>query len=544
MTLPEILKLARRWWWVLLIAPVIAAGTAYAVSSTMTPMYEAESTAIIEHHMATGVTGDLQSIQAAERRTQTLSQLVTTRSVLEPVIEDLELRRSLTELRDDVSVSPIRETQLVTIAVTDPDPERAAEIADAIASQFATFVQQLQVDSAPAAQSPEIAAILEQVDEQIAEVQEQIDELGAGDGPASETEAEELAELEGVLAQLQGTRTALTDGPDTGDGMGAAGSQVRVVEPAELPTSPVSPRTMLNTALAGFLGLLLGGGIIVGLSWVEDNVATEQDVRALTDRPVIGAVPRIARPGQVEDVHSGRSISGEIFRGIRTNLQFTVVDRDVKSLVVTSVSAGEGKTTVAANLAIVLAQGGQRVILVEADLRRPQVHNLFNRVRNDRGLSNLLLQSPAVIEDVVQSTSINNLKVVTSGPLPPNPPDLFGSSRMRALVSALEDSADIVIFDSPPIGISESLLLSNLSDGILFVVRAGKNRTADVARGLESIAQAGIPVLGVVLNGVQRESQATYRLYQQYYRTADENEPAAPSQQKRGRLSRMFSKGS
>lgn len=530
MSLPDILKLVRQWWWVLIIAPVIAAVTAFLISSSMTPIYEAQATTLIEQPVADGVANDLQSIQASERRTQTLSRLVTTRSVLEPVIEEMNLERSVEEFRSNISVSPVRDTQLVTISVSDPDPEHAAELTNAITVQFANYVREIQ-SPADADLDDDFSPLIADIDEQIADTQAEIDALEDGD--------EALAGLETSLIQLQQARAALHSAQGASAAGGAVGSEVRVVEPAAAPNSPISPRIMLNTAMATFLGLLVGAGLVLGLSYIDDNVKTEQDLRALIDRPVLGTVPTVDLPDHMEGLHAGRSMSGEIFRGLRTNLQFMMVDRDVKSIAVSSVGPGEGKTTVAANLAIVLAQGGQRVILVDADMRRPRIQTIFGRVRNDRGLANLLLQSPAVIEDILQSTTIKNLKVLTTGPLPPNPPDLLGSGRMKALVSALEEMADIVIFDSPPVAISESLLLASLADGVLFVVRAGKNRTGEIVQGVEAFSQTGIPVLGVVLNGVPKDSQAAHRVYQQYYPVVGSN-PDLP--RPKSRLSKLFSR--
>jgi polysaccharide biosynthesis transport protein len=536
MSLPEIIKLVRHWWWILLIAPLIAGASAFLISSSMTPIYEAQATALIEHPAADGVANDLQSIQAAERRTQTLSRLVTTRSVLEPVIEELRLERGVEEFRESISVSPVRETQLVTIAVEDPDPEYAAELTNAIAESFAAYVREIQTPS-DAISDGDFDQIIEDIDQQIESTQAEIDELQSNE--ESDEDAATIAGLESSLVQLQQARAAL-DSVQGAAGSGTVGSEVRIVEPAAAPSSPISPRTLLNTALATFLGLLIGAAMMVGLSWIDDNVKTEQDLRALVERPVLGTVPIADLPEQMEGLHAGRSMSGEIFRGLRTNLQFMMVDRDVKSIAISSVGPGEGKTTVSANLAIVLAQGGQRVILVDADMRRPRVQTLFHRVRNDRGLANLLIQSPAVIEDYVQSTTIKNLKVLTTGPLPPNPPDLLGSSRMKALVSALEEMADIVIFDSPPVAISESLLLASLADGVLFVVRAGKNRTGEIVQGVDAFAQTGVPVLGLVLNGVPKDSQAAHRVYQQYYPlVGSEHELPRP----KSRIRRFLSRG-
>lgn len=508
----------------------------------MTEIYSAESTLLIEHQVGEGAS-DLQSIQAAERRSQTFSQLISSRSVLEPTIESLGLERSVNDLRSDVSVSAVSETQLVTISVEDPDPDRAAEIANEISQQFADFVALIQ---SPAIEdrADDVATLVSQLEQQIDSTQANIDEMEAGDESLTDSEQQELADLEQSLDELEQSLEAVGSLQSNIEDLdSAAGSRVYIVEPAAAPDGPVSPRVMLNLALSGVLGVLVAGGVLVGLAWLDDKVKTEEDLRRLIDRPVLGTVPIVDLPDNVESTHAGRSMSGEIFRGLRTNLQFTMVDRSIGSFVVTSVNPGDGKTSVASNLAIVLAQGGQKVILVDADMRRPQIHNKFNRVRNDRGLSNLLLQSPAVIEDVMQSTTVKNLKVVTTGPLPPNPPDLLGSSRMKALVAALEDTADIVIFDAPPLAISDSLLLSSLSDGMLIVVRAGANRTGDVSAALERAQQAGVLILGLVLNGVSRKSQDAYRVYQQYYSEADSGQADRARVGRPGWLRRVFGRG-
>lgn len=540
MTLPELLKALRQWWWILVICPIIAGATAYFVSTLMTPMYEAESTVIVEHQLAGGSL-DFQSIQAAESRTQTFSQLISTRSVIDPVIEELDLDVSVDDVRDNLSVSHASGTQLISIAYQDADPDHASEVANALVEQFSEYVREIQAPLVGVSGS-DLDSAIDDLDSQIAAVEESIAELNADGEPASDDESVRLGALQSTLGQLQQTRDALEAAGEAVSSFDTSvGSQVYVAEPATAPSDPVSPRIMLNVALAVVLGLLLGGGLTVVAAWLDDNIKTEQDIRDLFERPVIGTVPLEKLPDQMESVHTGRSITGEIFRGLRTNLQFTMIDRNVRSMVVTSIHPGEGKTTVAANLAIVLAQGGQRVILVDADMRRPRVHTLFHRVRNDRGLSNLLLQSPAVVENVIQSTTFSNLKILATGPLPPNPPDLLGSSRMKSIVSALEDTADIVIFDSPPLVISESLLLSSLSDGILFVVRGGEHRTAEMVQAYESAIQTGAPVLGFVLNGVSTDSKAATRVYQQYYPlTGDDSE--SPPKAKRSWMKRMFSR--
>jgi capsular exopolysaccharide synthesis family protein len=185
----------------------------------------------------------------------------------------------------------------------------------------------------------------------------------------------------------------------------------------------------------------------------------------------------------------------------------------MRTLLVTSSIPGEGKTTTASNLAVVFAQAGRRVLLVDADLRKPGIHLVFD-LPNAHGLTTMLRTDEISLEAIAQVTEQENLLVLTTGPLPPNPAELLGSHRMRSILERLKAGGDIVIFDSPPLqAVSDSAILSSFLDGTIFVIDAGRSRRGTVRQGRETLAKAGARVLGVVLNRLSGGTRGTYAGY-------------------------------
>ena len=210
-----------------------------------------------------------------------------------------------------------------------------------------------------------------------------------------------------------------------------------------------------------------------------------------------------------------KSPAAEAYRALRTSVQFAHLDRPCRSILITSASAGEGKTTTAANFAVVAAQAGSRVCLVDADLRRPGLHRVF-ALENTRGLTTALLEDFS-LADVAQPTLIPTLHVATSGPLPPNPAELAGSTRMRQLIEGGSSSFDLVILDSPPvIPVSDGIALSAHSEGVIMVVKVGTVPSEVVRRAVEQIESVKGRVLGVVLNRVNPRRDGDY--YYDHYR--------------------------
>ncbi len=200
-----------------------------------------------------------------------------------------------------------------------------------------------------------------------------------------------------------------------------------------------------------------------------------------------------------------RSPAAEAYRTLRTNLTFAALDKPIETLVVTSAAPGEGKSTVLANLAVTMAQGERRTILVDADLRRPGLHEIFG-VANDRGLTTMIVEEAALDDPPLIDVGVDNLWLVPSGPLPPNPADILGSRKMEQVIAALKARADVVLFDAPPVvAVTDAAVLGTKVDGVLLVVCAGRTRREHAQRARELLERVHVRVIGAVLNNAPRD---------------------------------------
>jgi protein-tyrosine kinase len=207
--------------------------------------------------------------------------------------------------------------------------------------------------------------------------------------------------------------------------------------------------------------------------------------------------------GELITVSEPRSPVSEAYRALRTNLDFASLDQTLKTLVVTSAGVGEGKSTTLANLAVVSAQAGRRVILVDADLRRPTLHQIFG-LDNDTGLTTAMMDEVALASPPLQETGIEGLSVLTSGPLPPNPAEVMGSRRMEEVIAVLTERADQVFFDTPPVvAVTDAAVLATKVDGVLLVISAGKTRREYARTAVQRLEQINARLVGTVLTNVQ-----------------------------------------
>ncbi len=202
-------------------------------------------------------------------------------------------------------------------------------------------------------------------------------------------------------------------------------------------------------------------------------------------------------------VSEPRSPISEAYRTLRTNLDFASLDQALKTLVVTSASGGEGKSTTLANLGVVSAQTGRKVVLVDADLRRPSLHSTFG-LDNETGLTTVMMDESSLASPPLQETGIEGLLVLTSGPLPPNPADLMGSRRMEDVIAALAKEADQVLFDTPPVvAVTDAAVLATKVDGVLLVISAGKTRREQARTAVQRLEQINARLVGTVLTNMQ-----------------------------------------
>lgn len=296
--------------------------------------------------------------------------------------------------------------------------------------------------------------------------------------------------------------------PDSG---GPSPIKLAVVTPAVAPSSPSSPNTELNI----LVGLL--GGLVSGLAISILRAALDTKVRGESDFSLVSGAPRLGWVSYDENASrkplltqvSPQSPRAESFRQIRTNLQFATVNSESKTILVTSSVPGEGKSTTATNLAMAMAQAGQRVVLIEADLRRPMVANYLG-LESSAGLTTALVGS-AQLEDLLQPWGPDHLYVLSAGKIPPNPSELLGSKAMSQLLHELETMFDVVIIDAPPlIPVTDAAVLAQIVGGVVLVVGAGKIKTQDLEKSLRSLNLVEANLLGVVLNFLPTKGPDAY----------------------------------
>lgn len=295
-------------------------------------------------------------------------------------------------------------------------------------------------------------------------------------------------------------------------------SNIRIVDEADASQDPVSPRRSLNLLLGLFGGAFCGIGVAFFFEYLDNRIKTPEDLESHLGLPAMGLIPKIAVNNGTGDPLISNGVPAnfsEAFRGLRTNVLFSSAEEGARLLVVTSTGPGEGKTLVAANLAIGMAMAGQRVLLIDADMRRPRVHEALKLVR-DPGLSNFLVGATKAA-DVIRKTTVPNFYVLPSGTTPPNPAELLGSKRFVEFLGSLHSHFDLVVIDTPPVmAVTDAAVIGYRASGVLFVVAADVTSRHAAQAALDQLEHAHVRFVGAVLNRVDLEGNAYY--YSKYYR--------------------------
>jgi non-specific protein-tyrosine kinase len=447
---------------------------------------------------------DYNSIITSERISGTYSKMITTR----PILEEVATRTGVTVeyLDGRITVSPIRDTTLIQITVKSSDPNLAAQIANELANVFSDRVIQIQEER--------FTVSKESLQEQITNMEAQIDDV---------TSALVIEKDAGVRASLE---TKLTQYRAIYSNLILSYEQIRLseaqtistvmqVDPAVVPTKPISPQVLRNTALAAMVGLMLAVGVIFLIEALDDTLKTPEDVKKALGLPVLGIIAKHeSEEGKPITNTTPRSPVSEAFRSLRTNIQYTAVDRPIETILVTSSDPKEGKTTVVTNLGVVFAQMGKKVTLIDADLRKPSLHRKVG-LQNRTGLTSLFVRSIETLELIVQKTIVANLNVITSGELPPNPSELLGSKRMQTILENLKESSDMIIIDSPPaLAVTDSLVLVPFVDAVLLVIKPGFTKSKSALLIVEQFKRSNANLIGVVMNELDLgRSRYSYRYY-------------------------------
>ena len=306
---------------------------------------------------------------------------------------------------------------------------------------------------------------------------------------------------------------------------------VEQISPAQASKTPVSPRTALNTLLGGLGGLILALSYVILREVTNDSIQSHVEVEKILGTKVIGHILEIKDNQDGQGIYVGRiprSPTAEAFRTLRTNLEFSSREKPIKSIIVTSAGSEEGKTMVASNLAAILSQLGKKVILVDADLRRPRIHQVTG-ISNTTGLSDLFSALPDFfIHDYIQTLDdLPYLRILPSGRLPSNPTDLLGSNRMKDLLRIFADSFDYVVIDCPPMLVADPQVLLGLADGVLLVMVPGQTRKEALRAVQERVKHSGVRLLGVVFNRLKKGRLKGYGssdYYEKPYYTSSDDE--------------------
>lgn len=517
---------ARRW--IIVQTVVVVTLVAVILSLVQPKVYEGETLVLIsEKGSAADLFGSLglDISSQPERGLQTQVQLMQVRPLLEKTIRKLDLGVTPAELASRVEVSAVGLTNIVNITVRDSDPERAAKTANALGEEFVAWSRDNKRESINDA-ADEVESRLATAKSEILELGREIQEKGKSDELAAElaiatgnytTLAAKLEELR-INAQLE------------------AGSG-RIVSPAVAAEVPVEPAPVRSGMMGLVVGLVLGLGMAFLYEYLDNTVKTSDEIEKLLSVPVLGLIPaekyeKDERRRATILTHPSSAVA-EAYRVLRNNLDFINFRHDIKTMLITSAAPAEGKSTVAANLAVGLAQAGRKVVLVACDFRKPTLEQFFG-VQNAIGLSDVLTGAHTLKSALQKPIEEMSLLVLASGKLPPNPSELLGSAKMEDVLDELEKWADWIIIDTPPLlAVADGASVARWTDGVLLVTKSSSSTRDAVKKASEMIDNVGAKLVGsVVWNLEPTGVRGGYggQGYGGYYRYADYyNRPEQPA---------------
>lgn len=485
----EFFNVIRRRWGFVVAATVIGMGLAFALSASQPKVYSASATLLFRDAQldqkffgATVLPGNTDPQRAAA----TNIGLVSLDAVAERTSRALDGRMSASKISAAVDVRQKGQADLALVTASDEDPRVAVRLADTFAAEYISFRQE--------ADRAKVRATRDLVRRQLAAMSPTV--RRSVEGRTLQSRAEEL----GILESLQ-----------TGN--------AELVQRAVLPTDPSSPRTARNTVLGFVLGLMAGIAIAMVVERLDRRVRDSEELEALYGRPVLASVEQVSElAAQGAGLQSLPAGAAESFRMLWARLRYFNVDRSIKTILVTSNAAGEGKTTSAWNLAATAAQRGtERVLLMEADLRRPTVASRSG-LAVAPGLADVITDI-ASLDEGLQSYEFSvepggeprRFDVLVAGAMPPNPAELIESQKMEDLLTRLSAEYDLVVIDSPPAAIvADAIPLMRRVDGVVVVVRVGTSNRVGARRFAQELDRLGAPVLGVIANRVKRAREDRY----------------------------------
>jgi capsular exopolysaccharide synthesis family protein len=523
MEINRYIKPLLKWWWLLVAAMAVAAAASFWAVRRQPVVYLSRTTLIV------GTTINNPNPSSGDfYMAQYLAGLYADIANREPLRDATRAALNIDWL-PSYGARAVPNSQMIEIVVTSSNPEVTQIVANELAHQLI-----LRSPTSNTENQERLAFINEQLSSlrtQIKETQKQVEDLQQQ--LVTFNSARQISDAQNQIDTLiiqintlQSTYASLLAGTPSG-----AANTLTVIEPAST-AYRVSSNKMIPVILAIAIGFILAAGAIYLMEYLDRTVKTPEDVSQHCQASVIGYISEMERSLKHATyvAERPRSPIAEAFRSLRTNLEFAGVDEPMKTILFTSTDPGDGKTVMATNLALTLAQTEKKVILVDCDLRKPNVYRALG-IKSRPGLSEIFREHSPILE-AIQLVSDKNLGVLTAGSVPPNPAELLSSNRMKQILSTLSEMYDFIIIDSAPMMTADTQVLSSQIDGVVLVTRYAHTTGNSIQNVVDQFKRANARIAGVVINRIPRSNARTSRFYtSSYYDQTDENRPA-----KAGRL--------
>lgn len=484
----------RRKWWVICLG-IAGLLLSLGLSLTEAKQYSATAQVVVQSAATSPAAAAIAQQPVTAAQVQTMLLLVTGSPVQAAV-------RHALGSAPPVQAAEVAQTNAIAITATDRNPARAALIANTYANAFVSVQQHLVLSAAAAAEA--------QLATQIGRLKKEIRSLRSSSAAGSQIAA--LVNDEGALSE-QLSQIQVNEAGNV--------APVSLISPAQAPAAPSSPKPTEDAVLGLAVGLALGFGAAFLRENLDDALISQEAAESAAGFPALAVVPVVAswrrrdRP-LVISITKPASPAAEAYRSLRTSLQFAGQDNEIKTVLVTSATAEEGKTTTLANLGAVYAQAGYRVILVSCDLRKPRLGD-FMGVDESAGLTSVLLGQQPLDRVVAPVTRDGRMCVLPAGASRHNPAELLDGPAIREIFAVLRENFDLVLIDSPPVlPVTDAVMLSRLVDTTLLVVAAGQTRRGELQRAAAKLEQVNAPVVGLVLNQVRKLGSRGYAYGESY----------------------------
>lgn len=464
---------------------------------------------------------------------QSQKEIITSRSIAKEVFNEFgldqnkEYRNSgdpIKKFLNNVNVEAIRDTRLLNLYIDNKDPKLAAEIANRWAAIYVArnlaYITKSEIINLHKNEYLKLQTKLSEYSKVYKDKHPKMIRLKEEIAQMADMIKEEQEKAAGAMLSSSGREL------DASSSMlsGLKANNITIQDPAEPPRAPIKPKKRINILIAMFVGLFGGLGLAFFFEYLDDTVKDLEDMERFVKWPFLGFVPDIDSTGKATEIEKDlfvhtmpRDPISESYRTVRTSVFFSSTEEHpLKSIAFSSPGPQEGKTTTLCNLAITIAQNRHRVLIVDADMRKPRLHNVFKK-NNEAGLSNFLANQ-AEFEGLVQTTEIDNIYLISGGPHPPNPSELLSSNKIKEFIEKAKEKFDFVLFDTPPIAVvTDAVIISKAVDGTIMVLQSGRTSRRILPRIHQILKEAQARVVGALLNKVVLAHSGSYHYYGYYY---------------------------